>query len=535
MTDKSAIQNARILIVDDNVANIALLQNILQRVGYQAIKSLTDPQQTFSAVESFCPDLIILDLNMPKLDGFQVMEVLRTMIPKETHLPILVLTADTNPQTKRKALLAGATDFCSKPFDSSELFLRLHNLIARRLLHMELLNHNQRLEEVVAERTRELANALEEVKSAQRQMMQQERLRAFGEMASGVAHDFNNALMSIIGYSDLLLGDEALLSDREVLEEYLRTINTAGRDASHVVGRLREFYRPREEGESFESVDLNKLITEIVRITQPKWRDQALSTGRRIQVETDLAQVPVISGNPAELREVLTNLIFNACDAMPRGGTITLATERRGDTAIVEVRDTGTGMTEEVRARCIEPFFTTKGEQGTGLGLAQVFGVIGRHGGEIEIESEPDRGTTMRLRIPAQSNNPLPSPKANVPGVATPPLRVLVVDDEPRVRDIVTKYLESDGHAVTTAANGSEAIREFMEGSFDLLVSDQAMPGMTGEQLANVIGQLSNSRPVILLSGFAESDHPMPPAVKAFVSKPVSHPELRAALAKALN
>ncbi len=540
MNDKT-IQNARILIVDDTVANLALLQNMLGRVGYGCIKAITDPQETFAALEEFQPDLIILDLMMPRMDGYQVMEILKTIVPKEDHLPILVLTADTNPQSKRRALIAGATDFCQKPFDSSELFLRLHNLLARRFLQRELQQHNARLEEMVAtrtgqlaERSQELEKTLVELKATQRHMMQQERLRAFGEMAGGVAHDFNNTLMSIIGYTDLLLADTSMMDDRELLTEYLRTINTAGRDASHVVGRLREFYRPREEGDVFTPIELNKLVEQIVRITQPKWKDQALAAGCSIQVQLDLAKVPRIMGNEAELREVLTNLIFNAVDAMPQGGAITLYSETRGEDAVLEVRDTGMGMTEEVRARCIEPFFTTKGENGTGLGLAQVFGIIRRHDGAIEIESEVGKGTTMRLRFPGQEG--VEAEQAAAPAAMVRMLSVLVVDDEQVARDVVTKYLESDGHTVTTAGGGGEALQKFMTGAFDLLVTDQAMPGMTGDQLASVVSKLANPRPVIMMTGFGapSAAEVEASAVSTVLSKPVSHSALRAALVKAV-
>src|SRR2546423_3742572 len=212
MTD-SSLKEARILIVDDQVANTALLENILGRIGYTNLHSLTDPREVAANVSADPPDIVILDIMMPHLDGFQVMGQLAELTASEVYMPILVLTADTTPVTKRRALAAGATDLLHKPFDVSEIFMRIRNLLQARFLHLEIQTQNRHLEEKVAERTGELAATLEQLKQTQRQMLQQERLRAFGEMAGGVVHDFNNTLMSVIGYSELILKNPALLED----------------------------------------------------------------------------------------------------------------------------------------------------------------------------------------------------------------------------------------------------------------------------------------------------------------------------------
>lgn len=312
---------------------------------------------------------------MPQVSGFDILQLLRLTLAPDNYLPVLVLTADINPKTKRRALAAGATDFLPKPFDASEVLMRIRNLLKTRLLHLDLQNHNTRLEEKFSERTAELSRALIELKQAQQQMLQQERLRAFGEMAGGIVHDFNNSLMSIIGYSDLLLQDPEMLADRETTLDYLKTMNTAGRDAAQVVSRLRDFYRGREIEDVFSSVDLNEVIEESASLTQPKWKTQALESGRTISLEFDLEKLPPISGNPSELREATTNLIFNAVDAMPEGGTVTLRSRRNAeDRVLFEIANTG--MPEDVRTRCLEPFFSTKGDKGTGLGLSMVFGII---------------------------------------------------------------------------------------------------------------------------------------------------------------
>jgi signal transduction histidine kinase len=396
------LKRARILIIDDQVGNICLLQSVFNRTGFVNHTSLTDSREAIQRILELQPDLILLDLNMPNVTGFDVLHELRTNLPPNAFLPVLVVTGESNPKTKRKSLAAGATDFLQRPFDMTELLMRIRNLLRTRLLHLELEKQNMVLEEKVSERTAELSSALTELKQTQKQIVQQERLRAFGEMAGGVVHDFNNALISIIGYSDILLEDPDILADRSMALSYLKTMNTAGRDAAQVVSRLRNFYRSRESEDIFAAVDLNEVIEESVSLTQPKWKTEALTSGRKIEMELDLEKIPPISGNPAELREALTNLIFNAVDAMPSGGTVTLRSHPEDHAVLFEISDTGTGMSEDVRTRCLEPFFSTKGDKGTGLGLSMVFGIIKRHNGTLDIESAVDRGSTFRIRLPAE-------------------------------------------------------------------------------------------------------------------------------------
>lgn len=280
------------------------------------------------------------------------------------------------------------------------------------MLQQEIEEQNRLLEQRVSERTEQLEHALDDLKAAQRQMLNQARLSAFAEMAGGVVHDFSNALMAVIGYSEMLLGgDGRALAERETTLEYLRIINTAGRDAAEVVSRLRDFYRPRAAAES-QIVDLKEVLHLAVLMTQPKWKDPNRSRGTEIIVEVELQHLPTMHGNPAELREMMTNLIFNAVDAMPDGGTLTLRTSEAIGSVVLEVADTGTGMSPEVRARCLDPFFSTKGDKGTGLGLAMVFGIVQRQQGQIEIESAPGVGTTFRVTLPAADGTTEPAVEA---------------------------------------------------------------------------------------------------------------------------
>ena len=384
-------------------------------------------------------------------------------------------------------------------------------------------------------RNTELQNALAGLQAAQQQVIQQERLRALGQMASGIAHDFNNALVPIIGFCELLQMNPAIWANREKSAQYLDTIQTAANDAANIVKRLREVYRPTEKKENIAPVDLNRLVEQCINLTRPKWKDQVQAGGATISVVSNPGEVPPIAGNESALREMLTNLIFNAVDAMPQGGTVTLRTRFDGEMAVLEIADTGTGMSEEVRQHCLEPFFSTKGERGTGLGLSMVFGIVQRHGGTIHIQSVQGKGTTFVVRLPLQPA--VDSQPAVVPAAESrTPLRVLVVDDEPQVRDLLGAALAHEGHEVSLANEGSEGLRRFIEGRYDLLVTDQAMPGMSGDQLAREIKLRSPKTPVILLTGFGEFlDKQQFPDVDFLVSKPIGIPALRATIAEAMQ
>ena len=528
---KNLLNQAKLLIIDDEPSNVRLLERVVEKFGCPTVRSTTDPREALALFFEFEPDLVLLDLHMPHLDGFAVLEQLKAAVGVDEYLPILVLTADVTVETKRRALTAGAHDLLTKPLDNFEVVLRIKNLLENRFLHRELQRQNLALEEQVQERTAQLEDTLTQLRSAQEHVVKQERLRALGMMAGGIAHDFNNALTMILGYGELLLtSSHGVVSPRD--SEYLHYIVAAAQDATHVVSRLREFYRPAGEGEIRVSVDLNALAEQAISLTQPRWKGKCLAQGIQINVEVDTQEIPGILGNAAELREVLTNLIFNAVDAMPDGGTITVSTALRDNGVMLAVCDTGCGMTEEERQRCLEPFFTTKGESGTGLGLAVVYGIVQRHGGTIEITSEKGVGSTFAIILPPNDINVAHGPDAFVekPDRA---LRILVVDDQEIISDLLAEHLKCDGHEVATAINATEAVALFQSSAFDLVITDQSMPGMNGEQLARAIAEESASTPIILLTGFGEeisAAGTLAPEIDLVVSKPVTVADLRRAI-----
>ena len=392
-----------------------------------------------------------------------------------------------------------------------------------------------------------LQEAYDDLRQSQQTVTQLERLRAMSEMASGVAHDINNALSPVLLYAELLLSQEPDLSDRA--REYLGMIQQSIRSVSETVSRIREFSRPQERGRTPAPVDLNDLVQRAVSFTQARWGDIAMREGSTIEADLDLASdLPTVLGVDNEIRDALTNLILNAADALPNGGTIGLRTRRLGESvggerpaAVVEVSDTGIGMDEDTARRCLEPFFTTKGELGTGLGLAMAFGTMQRHGGRIDITSAIGEGTTVRLTFPGESEDALESDE---PGSALRPpqqLRLLLVDDDPVLLRALNAVLKMDGHDTVATAGGEAGLvafrRSVEEGSpFDAVITDLGMPRVDGRQVAAGIKTLSPSTPVILLTGWGRrllAENDIPEHVDQVLSKPPTLEDLRGALARA--
>ena len=416
---------------------------------------------------------------------------------------------------------------------AAHLSTRLINLGGERVIHAVArdITEQKAGEQALRNANSQLAETLAELSRTQDQIIQQERLRALGTMASGIAHDFNNVLAPILGYSEMILEDANQFDETTV--KYLREISTSANDAAAVVGRLREFYRHREGSELMVAVDLNDVVARVIALTQPRWRDMAQAKGIDIQLTTQLAaDLPEVSGDEAELRTALGNVIFNAVDAMPDEGTITLRTFQDGEEVVLEVTDTGLGMSDEVLKCAVEPFFTTKEEQGTGMGLAMVYGTLQRHNGKLEIQSEEGQGTTVGFRLPIQTED-RDIPKTLEAEPLPAGLRFLVVDDESRVRDMVGEILRREGSTVETATDGREALEKFHQGQFDLVITDRGMPEMNGDALSAAIKEAAPNTPIIMLTGFGEmmiSAGERPAGVDRLLGKPVTPAALRQAV-----
>ena len=369
----------------------------------------------------------------------------------------------------------------------------------------------------------ELSRYIAEQERIFEQFAQIEKLSALGELASGVAHDFNNTLAGILGRAQLL---HAHSNDAKEVERGLDIIIRTAKDGAHTVKRIQDFARQRRDRD-FELVAVDQLLSDVSEITRPRWKNLAEAADVCINVDLCVTTKASVMGDASELREVLVNIVFNAIDAMPHGGRITLSATETGGQVEIRITDSGTGMAEDVRSRIFDPFFTTKGRAGMGLGLAVSYGIICRHDGSVEVESELGRGTSfvIKLAVATQSAPAQPIPNIVKPASLAAPLaaRVLVVDDEDSVRHLLRDILSSLGHQAVEAEDGIKALELFDSQVFDAVFTDISMPGMSGWELARSIRERNSAVPLAVLSGWGEaisSDEQEAAKVNWIVAKP---------------
>jgi PAS domain S-box-containing protein len=370
-------------------------------------------------------------------------------------------------------------------------------------------------------------------KELEAQMHQSEKLTALGQMAGGIAHDFNNLLQAILGYAQLM-GKNPCNAD--VVRRGLQVIEKAATGGAETVRRIQKFARVRPE-EPFVAVDLVQVITDALAMTHPRWEEKRLKAGVPLELEVDLKAVPIVMGRPAELNEVVTNLILNAIDAMPHGGTLRLRTRSQNRHVIFTVADSGIGMTEAVRRRIFDPFFTTKGEEGTGLGLPVSYSIVKRHGGDIGVESRVGGGSTFTVVLPIGTTPDSGSP-ADAGSGAQRTGRVLLVDNDPQVMDILGEMLKDAGHQVTAVRSGAEALEQFAPGAFDVVITNIGMVGMSGWELVEHLRARDSDVPIMFITGWGmhEQDQARCRGLGIFslLFKPVRPAELYATVQSAL-
>ena len=364
------------------------------------------------------------------------------------------------------------------------------------------------------EHVKELSHYIAEQERIREQFSQMEKLSALGELASGVAHDFNNTLSGILGRAQLL----QRTNDPEKIKRGLDIIIKTAEDGAKTVKRIQDFARQRRD-HNFELISVDQILLDASEITRPRWKNCAEASNIHITLNLHIGSNAMVMGDDSELREVLVNMVFNAIDAMPEGGTLTLSTRTEGESVLIKIVDTGVGMYPEVRTRIFDPFFTTKGKAGLGLGLAVSFGIIRRHSGNIEVESQYGSGTEFRITLPVakiveKSVKPSELVEPVLPEVTTaicePSLeqlqtRLLVVDDEDFVRDLLRDILEGENCEVCVAESGSEALSLFKAMKFDAVFTDVGMPGMSGWELAREIRQTNKEIPIAVITGWGEA------------------------------
>jgi signal transduction histidine kinase/HAMP domain-containing protein len=388
----------------------------------------------------------------------------------------------------------------------------------------------------------DLRSAYAQLEAAQEQAVQTAKLGALGQMAGGVAHDFNNLLAAILGRAELL---QRRTSDPLVVQG-LKIIQGAALDGAETVRRILGFARAKGD-EQVEPVEIGPLLQQVVEIARPRWKDEAQARGALITVGLTLEPAAPVRGNAAELREVFLNLLLNAVDAMPTGGTLTLgvrslATQDDGTDQLNEVvecfvQDTGVGMSAEVRRRAFDPFFTTKGARGTGLGLSVVYGIVSRHGGRVRIDSRENLGTTVTIHLPVFSGPPaLPEPEPGRVDIGS--ARILVVDDEEVLAQMLADILRLEaGHVVEVMTDARAALDRVATDPPDLLFTDLGMPVLSGWELAAQARALHPGLPVVLVTGWGhqlDPDRVRTSGVVGVVAKPYRIEDIRKAVADAL-
>jgi PAS domain S-box-containing protein len=339
-----------------------------------------------------------------------------------------------------------------------------------------------------------------EKKLAQERAARSDKLRALGELAAGVAHNLNNSLTVIQGRAQLLLMRSAA---DEGNKKSLEVITQAVGDCSQTLRRLLDFSR-RNSSRHAIPVDLSELVTSSVEIARPKWQAESTNRTGTIEVRVEAPRPAMAMGDSSELREVVLNLIFNAVDAMPQGGIIDVGTSIEGATARFWVADSGAGMTQDIIARIFEPFYSTKGERGTGLGLSASHGIIENHGGDINVISAPGKGTRFDVILPLHESTTTTVAAASAPASEPKSARVLVVEDEEKVRVLLNDAFRSEGHDVTEAATGAEALKRLDAGEFDLMICDLGLPELSGLHVARWVKEFRPDLPVIIATGFSE-------------------------------
>ena len=359
------------------------------------------------------------------------------------------------------------------------------------------------------ERLRKCLEMIAEAHSRHEAQREQEihaqKMAALGELSFGVAHNVNNTLTGILGRAQLILRNS---NDEGKIKAGLELIIKSAEDGAHIIRRIQDFARQRPSRE-FETISIADLLKDACEMTRPRWESRSEFAQIRFALHADCQAY--VKGDPVELREVLVNMIYNAIDAMPSGGEIRLSTLENRERVVVCVGDSGTGMSPEVKQRLFDPFFTTKGKAGTGMGLAVSFGIIRRHEGSIEVDSEPGRGTTFKISLPKVMPAATTAAEASTeaPGVSTceDKVRVLVVDDETHVREVLIEALEAEGCEVISAQSGEIALALYdqYEGKFDAVFTDIGMPEMSGWELCTEIRERSKTMPLAIISGWADA------------------------------
>ncbi len=478
-----------ILIVEDEIIVARDLQMLLEQLGYTKTAVVTTGERAIQYAGENRPDLIIMDVVLPgKVDGIETME----KIHSNFDVPVIYLTAHRENTIFERAKSTEPFGYLIKPFNNDEI---------QRVVEISLFRYNAEKERKIL--VEKLRREIAERKKMGAALLQSEKLKSIGTITAGIAHEFNNILAIISGNIELL---EENHEDNVELTEALSTIKKATDDGSEISNKMLMFTKAKMDVEEYLDLDICKLIKESIEFTMPRWKNMAQANGIDYQINTEGIKEPLfISCDPTEIREVFINIINNALDAMPNGGRLLFNIWRETDTVFASVSDTGTGMPKEERKKIFDPFFTTKAPVGTGLGMSTVYGILTRHSGKIEVESETGKGSKFIMQFPISSERTgLVTTIESKQKISAENLRILVIDDEEDICKLLNKFFSKSGHLVKTVNNGTNAIELINIEPFDLVLCDLAMPDVTGYDVIRALHKLKRTPKIGVITGWRQ-------------------------------
>ncbi len=560
----------QVLIIEDNEEHALLLERLLESAGERYFRSHLAPTLAdgLAILKNEAIDLVLLDLGLPDSDGQATFRAVSKAVP---HVPIVILSGTGDVTLALEMVQSGAQDYLVKgQVDNHTLLRSVQYAIERKRAQAALQQAREQLEARVAERTsalvetntklqdeiverkkaeesamesnHRLVDALEAMRAMQLELVRKERFQALGHMASGIAHEFNNVLTPILGFAEHMLNHPAVLADHEQTIGFLEKIKQAAESGADAVGRVRDFAKA-EAGE-LGPVGVHDLVESVIALTEPKWSGEALAMGVSISIVRALDEVRDIFGDAAQLRESLVHLIFNAVQAIGRRGRIAIAAKSGDGEVLLKVQDNGMGMSSGLLERCLDANACLVPIEGRLSGYGILHRTLARHKGRLEIESKEGVGTTVFVYLPEVGVTPHSVPlfveneSEAASAAVSGGLRVLIVDDEPMVREVVSICLGESGHVVDTAENGREGLEKFLLAKYDLVLTDRSMPEMSGDELAMEVKRHRPKVPVILLTGFGDlmnSEGEKPQGIDEVVAKPFTMSSLNEVVTKVLN
>lgn len=548
--DPLNMEHITVLIVDDEPDFTELMCYALRAAPYTVV-TFNEPNKAIEYMDSHAADILVTDVRMAGMNGYELMTAAQMRCK---GLAVIAVTAHGQVDMAVDFMKQGAVDFLQKPVDNMDIRMAIdkaaYGIIRRKKLIDQICTKEASIHAISVEMEKsrqrekelrihvaELEKKLREKEQSEERIIIRERLAALGEMARGVAHDFNNALQPIMLAAGFVATNPEHLLEQGVLKDYLDEMVIATQEAAETVSKLVKFYSPIQRA-SEQVLDLKTLIADVIDMTHPRWKNEAQAEGRTIYVNFDAPDSCFVLGHYDALQEMIINLLFNAVDAIEEKGEIQIRVHEEADEVVIEVSDNGRGMNEDMRQHCMEPFKTSRTTKGSGLGMSIVYGVVQKYHGRMTVSSEMGRGTVVRILLPILSERisvPEPSKRDEAPPL--PPFTpiekldsVLLVEDEPSVREMVQRFLEQSGIHVLTAENGVDACDLFSKFGADVVMTDQAMPEMTGSRMAEHIRMLSPQTPIIMITGFADVLEGTCPAVNYILHKPVTAEQIQQAI-----